>query len=96
MVRALVGVMVTAVAMVSPAAAESVGHLNVVIVLQGAIPGHLMVAERVRAALAPPVLGPIQIHTEFLEESHFPGGLSSERCEPERTHLWHVCYRFVR
>lgn len=73
MVRALVGVMVTAVAMVSPAAAESVGHLNVVIVLQGAIPGHLMVAERVRAALAPPVLGPIQIHTEFLEESHFPG-----------------------
>jgi signal transduction histidine kinase len=46
---------------------------DVVVVLPGTLPAHAALAERIAAALAPPGPGPVDIHTEFLEESRFPG-----------------------
>jgi signal transduction histidine kinase len=72
-VRVLVGVVVTAAMLTAAATARASRQVDVVIVLPGSFPGAVSMAEHIRAALTPPVLGPIQIHTEYLEESRFPG-----------------------
>ncbi len=73
MIRALAGPVLIAAVLAAPVAAGAREHVEVVIVLPGALPAHGVVTERIRAALAPAAVGSIQIHVEFLEESRFPG-----------------------
>jgi signal transduction histidine kinase len=70
---ALVGAVLMAALLTAPGAAAGGEHAQVVIVLPAALPEHAAAAERIQAALAPAGLGPIQVYTEFLEESRFPG-----------------------
>jgi two-component system, LuxR family, sensor kinase FixL len=72
-VGTLVGALLALAVLAAPAGAIPPAPADVVVVLPGAMPSHLQVQERIRAALASPALGRVQIHAEFLEESRFPG-----------------------
>jgi PAS domain S-box-containing protein len=69
-----VGALVLVVMLLVPVAVvEAAGVADVVILSPGPLPASFVVQERLRAALASPLVEPVQIHTEFLEESRFPG-----------------------
>ena len=78
--------LVLAAILVPLAAAAEKGPADVVILSPGQLPAYLVVQERLRAALSSPSVGPVQIHTEFLEEARFPGdgygGVSAEASWP--------------
>jgi two-component system sensor kinase FixL len=65
--------LVLAAILVPLVAAAEKGPADVVILSPGPLPAYLVVQERLRAALSSPSVGPVQIHTEFLEEARFPG-----------------------
>ena len=72
-VRALTVPLLIAVGLATPGAAVGGEHVEVVIVLPGELTAHAGAVERIRTALAQAAVSPVQIHTEFLEESRFPG-----------------------
>ena len=65
----VLALLVTAVA--TPAAAAE--RADIVVVLPGPLPGNFMVQDAIRWALASPALPPLDYHTEFIEDSRFPG-----------------------
>jgi signal transduction histidine kinase len=72
-VGALVGLVLIAAVLAAPGAAVGGKHVEVVVVRPGAQADYARSAERIHEALARAAVSPIQIHTEFLEESRFPG-----------------------
>jgi len=73
--RFVLGLLVGAatLALVGLPGASATAPADVVIVAPGPLPGSVDVLHHIRTALGPIEAGPVQIHTEFLEEARFPG-----------------------